>query len=169
MFAPRRSAGIRSGVNWMRRKRQPMRRVRVRASSVLPVPGAPSSSMCPPATSEVMARLLTFSWPRMTRSSWLRSAAKRDAMSLMVCMQASWLQRAECVVDRGEHPLKDGAGELLIGTGYRHAAGELAHAFVQRIAAQPRMRGDAARERLVVQRDRLGVAHRAVVQRADGG
>ena len=48
MFVPRMSAGIRSGVNWMRLKERSSTSPSVRTSSVLPRPGTPSSSTCPP-------------------------------------------------------------------------------------------------------------------------
>ncbi len=48
MLVPRMSAGIRSGVNWMRLKLMSSTSPSVRTSSVLPRPGTPSSSTCPP-------------------------------------------------------------------------------------------------------------------------
>ena len=44
MFVPMMSAGIRSGVNWMRLKSSESASARVRTSNVLPSPGTPSSS-----------------------------------------------------------------------------------------------------------------------------
>ena len=41
------SLGMRSGVNWMRLKAQPLTTASVRATSVLPRPGAPSTRTCP--------------------------------------------------------------------------------------------------------------------------
>ena len=43
------SAGIRSGVNWMRLKERSSTSPSVRTSRVLPRPGTPSSSTWPPA------------------------------------------------------------------------------------------------------------------------
>ena len=40
------SAGIRSGVNWMRLNSEPSTAARVRASNVFPNPGTPSMSAC---------------------------------------------------------------------------------------------------------------------------
>ena len=48
-LVPMTSVGMRSGVNWMRAKRTPSAAANARASSVLPTPGGPSSSTCPPA------------------------------------------------------------------------------------------------------------------------
>ena len=48
MVVPTMSAGIRSGVNWMRLKRSDSTSPSVRTSSVLPRPGTPSSRMWPP-------------------------------------------------------------------------------------------------------------------------
>ncbi len=49
-FVPTTSAGIMSGLNWMRLKETSSARAALRASSVLAVPGTPSSRMCPPAS-----------------------------------------------------------------------------------------------------------------------
>ena len=49
MFVPMMSAGIRSGVNWMREKPRSSASAMVRTSIVLPSPGTPSSSACEPA------------------------------------------------------------------------------------------------------------------------
>src|SRR3954454_15903939 len=169
MFAPRRSAGIRSGVNWMRRKRQPSSRASASDSSVLPVPGAPSSSMWPPATSEAMASIFTRSWPMMTRSSSCRSAVNRDATSAMVCMWASSgraLQRAERVVDRVELAVERMCGDFFAGA-RRQTVREIGDPLVQRVAAQTRLRGDRALERCAVERDRVSVRDGAAVQRAE--
>ena len=50
---PTTSAGMRSGVNWMRAKLPSNVRASARTSSVLPRPGTPSSSTWPPASSAV--------------------------------------------------------------------------------------------------------------------
>ena len=50
-LTPVMSDGIRSGVNWMRRNSRPSARLSARTSSVLAVPGTPSSSTCPRARS----------------------------------------------------------------------------------------------------------------------
>src|SRR5688500_286943 len=110
MLVPSRSAGMRSGVNWMRRKRVPSKRDRVSARSVLPVPGTPSSSACPPASRQTRSCSLTDSCPMMTRSSpWLRSR-HLSATSLTLCI----LQSPEGLVDRAERLVEALAGELLV-------------------------------------------------------
>ena len=50
---PMMSAGIRSGVNWMRENLSPTHSASVRTSIVLPRPGTPSSSACEPASMHV--------------------------------------------------------------------------------------------------------------------
>ena len=47
MFVPRMSAGIRSGVNWMREKSRSSVSASVRTSSVLPSPGTPFEQAMP--------------------------------------------------------------------------------------------------------------------------
>ncbi len=47
MFVPRMSAGMRSGVNWMREKSRSSAWARVRTRSVLPSPGTPSKQTMP--------------------------------------------------------------------------------------------------------------------------
>ncbi len=53
MFVPRMSAGIKSGVNWMREKSRSSVLANVRTSSVLPSPGTPSNRQCPPTNRQV--------------------------------------------------------------------------------------------------------------------
>src|SRR5207253_8183553 len=129
-------------------------------SSVLPVPGTPSSSTCPPARSEVTASIFTRSWPRITVSRRSRSAAKREAMSGMVCMLPSDCDRCECFVEFRELLGERVAADL-------HPAGQLRDALLQLLAAQSRRGGDGARQRLAIEHERLAIGHRAVVQRAE--
>ena len=63
MRVPMMSAGIRSGVNWMRRKSSSSTRERALTSSVLPSPGTPSSSTLPPQKMAVSVASTTRSWP----------------------------------------------------------------------------------------------------------
>src|SRR3954464_2044816 len=64
---PTRSAGTRSGVNWMRLNVPPRTWASVRTVSVLARPGTPSRSTWPPASSETSRRSSIASWPTMTR------------------------------------------------------------------------------------------------------
>ena len=73
------SAGIRSGVNWIRLNVQSMTSAIVRTSIVLPRPGTPSSSTWLLARRPVMVWRTRSRWPTMTlptsRSiAWARSA-----------------------------------------------------------------------------------------------
>src|SRR5437870_4493418 len=143
----------------MRRKRQPRRRESARERRVLPVPGTPSSSMWPPASSEVIASVLTRSCPRMTRSSCWRSAPNRVAISLMLCIRPPLYggEFSKCVVD---------ALQTKAECRPSAASHELRHAFLQRLASQSSLRGHRPRERVLIERQRLGVGHRFLVQRA---
>ena len=53
IMLPTMSAGIRSGVNWMREYFRCSTRESVRSSVVLPKPGTPSSSTWPPASRQI--------------------------------------------------------------------------------------------------------------------
>ena len=64
---PTRSAGTRSGVNWMRRKVPPTTVATVLMARVLASPGTPSSRMCPRARSATIRRSTRWSCPTMTR------------------------------------------------------------------------------------------------------
>src|SRR5262249_32665055 len=66
MLVPTMSAGIRSGVNWMRLKSQVKMRARTRTSRVLAVPGMPSMSRWPPANSVTSSDSMTSPWPTIT-------------------------------------------------------------------------------------------------------
>src|SRR5947207_1470078 len=63
MRVPTRSAGTRSGVNWMRRKLPRMVRASVFTVSVLARPGTPSTSRWPCASIATITRSRKWSWP----------------------------------------------------------------------------------------------------------
>jgi len=78
------SDGTRSGVNWMRAKSPPTTVANVRTASVFAVPGTPSSSTWPLASSPTMSCSTMCSCPTMTR--WTSaiasvSSAEADATS----------------------------------------------------------------------------------------
>ena len=64
------SAGIRSGVNWMRLKVRFSVRLSVLIISVLASPGTPSSRQCPRLNSEISSSSITAVWPTMTWPNW---------------------------------------------------------------------------------------------------
>src|SRR5688500_15729777 len=66
MFVPVMSAGIRSGVNWMRLNSRSRASASVRTSIVLPSPGTPSSKAWPPAMRQINTSRTTPDWPTMT-------------------------------------------------------------------------------------------------------
>ena len=73
------SAGIRSGVNWIRLNVQSMTSAIVRTSMVLPRPGTPSRRTWLLASSPVSVWRTSAAWPTMTRPTsrsiaWARSA-----------------------------------------------------------------------------------------------
>ena len=74
MFVPRISAGIRSGVNWMRLKERSSTWLSARTSKVFPKPGTPSNSTCPPANKAVKVPSTIGSCPTMTWPISLRNA-----------------------------------------------------------------------------------------------
>src|SRR5438445_13021933 len=144
----------------MRRKRQPRRRASVSERRVLPVPGTPSSSMWPPASSEVIASVLTRSCPRMTRSSCWRRAPNRVEISLMLCIRPplDGGEFSKCVVEALQSQAECWASA---------ATQKLRHPFLQRLTTQTRLRGHRPRERVLVERQRFGVGHRFLIQRAE--
>ena len=75
------SAGIRSGVNWMRLKRRSSDRASVFTSSVLASPGTPCSSPCPPASSAISTCSTTSCWPMITRRTAASTRAARARAS----------------------------------------------------------------------------------------
>src|SRR5688572_18721077 len=108
---PRMSVGIRSGVNWIRRKERRTASARVRISSVLASPGTPSSSACPPARKTVSSSSTVAAWPTMTLPISARSASsrpRRAATSGSVAGTAliGWGRARSCRhrVDHDVHP-----------------------------------------------------------------
>src|SRR5215212_3743976 len=67
MRVPTRSAGTRSGVNWIRLNDPPSTSASVFTVSVLASPGTPSSSTWPPASRATITRSSIASWPTITR------------------------------------------------------------------------------------------------------
>ena len=73
---PMMSAGIRSGVNWMRENGEAERvSDRTRTSIVLPRPGTPSSSACPPASRQVRTPSTTSRLPTIDQPNLLAQRA----------------------------------------------------------------------------------------------
>ena len=68
-FVPRMSAGIRSGVNWIRENCTSSTSLSTLASSVLPSPGMLSISRLPPAKKHTSRSSIASSQPTMARSS----------------------------------------------------------------------------------------------------
>ena len=66
MLTPVTSLGSISGVNWMRRKVQPMLRAMARANIVLPTPGTSSINRCPSQSSATKVRRTSFCLPIIT-------------------------------------------------------------------------------------------------------
>ena len=70
------SAGIRSGVNWMRFQSRPSTMPSVSTSRVLARPGTPISSPWPPASSVISVWSTTSLWPKITLPMPSRTLAK---------------------------------------------------------------------------------------------
>src|SRR5690606_32172122 len=94
------SLGIRSGVNWMRRKSSASASPSERTSRVLPSPGTPSSRQWPPASRPISNCSTTSPWPTMTRA-----IASRNAASL-----PSWLETAASVATSVTSGVLGGSG-----------------------------------------------------------
>ena len=73
------SAGMRSGVNWMREPCSPITVDSVSTSRVLPRPGTPIRSPWPPHSSAESTRSTTASWPMKRRVIEARAAASRPS------------------------------------------------------------------------------------------
>src|SRR3954452_19041585 len=86
MRVPTRSAGTRSGVNWIRLKSPPIDCARVLIAIVLARPGTPSTSRCPRARSATTIRSSRWSCPTMT---FLTSYNSRSIGSGPVCPSSS--------------------------------------------------------------------------------
>src|SRR6267142_1313718 len=69
------SAGMRSGVNWMRPNVPEMLRARARTRSVLPRPGTPSTRTWPPASSAHSTASITSRCPTIALATSARRAA----------------------------------------------------------------------------------------------
>src|SRR5437899_1471744 len=86
------SAGIRSGVNWMRANGRSRDWASVRTRSVFPRPGTPSSRPWPPASTQVRTPSTIAPWPTITlptsarrRSYRCPNSAARASMSMVRC------------------------------------------------------------------------------------
>src|SRR5690554_3089783 len=67
-MVPVTSAGIRSGVNWIREYSRPVTLASVLTRRVLPRPGAPSISAWPPLISAIRSCSMASSWPTTTEA-----------------------------------------------------------------------------------------------------
>src|SRR5437867_3218873 len=114
MFVPVMSAGMRSGVNWIRLNVQSMTSAIVRTSIVLPSPGTPSRSAWPFARRHMSAWRTSSRWPTITRPTSASMACARSAnasgASRVVSFVAplvvidgppslAWVERAEVALD----------------------------------------------------------------------
>src|SRR3954453_1772322 len=70
MGGPTRSAGTRSGVNWMRWKSPPIVCATVLIAIVLASPGTPSTSTWPRASKATISRSSSMSWPTSSFLTW---------------------------------------------------------------------------------------------------
>ena len=69
------SAGIRSGVNWMRLCVIPSAPANACTMLVLPIPGTPSSSACPPRMRLIITPRIASRWPTIAALTWVSMAA----------------------------------------------------------------------------------------------
>ena len=79
------SAGVRSGVNWMRLKLRFSVRLSVLIIKVLASPGTPSSRQWPRLKRQMSSSSMTAVWPTMTWPNWsmiLRRAASSFSMAV---------------------------------------------------------------------------------------
>src|SRR5262245_19710660 len=95
-LVPVTSAGIRSGVNWMREKLPPSATESVRTSRVLATPGGPSSSTWPPAGAATRHSSTTASSPTGARAHSPRRRRPRSATR--AASPEAWLVSAAGVV-----------------------------------------------------------------------
>src|SRR5215470_15362138 len=86
------SAGIRSGVNWMRAKLKPVTAPSVRTRSVLPIPGVPSSKTCPSQIKAISNWSMTSRWPT---TAFAISARARERASSSCSSAAASMASAE--------------------------------------------------------------------------
>src|SRR5215216_3011402 len=75
------SEGITSGVNWMRRKLQPIERAMAFARVVLPMPGTSSRRMWPSEKRATRTRSMTSSLPTITRAMLARTRSDTSWMA----------------------------------------------------------------------------------------
>src|SRR5215469_5533856 len=80
-LVPRTSPGMRSGVNWIRPKSRRRLAAKAWASSVLAVPGTPSSRIWPPTRRLVSISSTTSSWPMTALAISPRMASASDLIS----------------------------------------------------------------------------------------
>src|SRR5713226_1296631 len=95
------SDGNRSAVAWIRLNVPPMDRASARAKIVLPTPGTSWSSRWPPASSTVTAKSSDARLPTTTRSRFLTSASRPDAIcsTLELVTDEGWVD--PCDPSRG--------------------------------------------------------------------
>jgi len=79
----KKSLGIKTEVNCTRENRNPKLCAKAWASVVLPAPGKPSISRCPPVSKQVTASQMTPDLPTMTVSSWRSNGAMMVWGSIM--------------------------------------------------------------------------------------
>ena len=82
-LVPVMSAGMRSGVNWMRLNSHPSTRARVRTSSVFATPGTPSMSAWWPVKMAISALSITSSWPMMTLRTSARARVRMSVIGVV--------------------------------------------------------------------------------------
>src|SRR6185437_8646084 len=138
------SAGTRSGVNWMRWNCPPIAAASDLTDSVLASPGTPSTSRWPPQRRAIAIRSSSTSWPTMVRLtsnstgcsglagwSWLRAGAGviallragRSALRWSYLRSLTGAAAARAAAERGADGHREpDAGErvLAVGVGDRH-------------------------------------------------
>ena len=100
---PMRSAGRRSGVNWMRENEASRPRARVLTASVLARPGTPSRSRWPSARRPMVRRSIRPPWPTMTFRISVRRAPTSSDFSRILSVRAA-----------GSKPGVAGAGVVVV-------------------------------------------------------
>ena len=88
------SAGMRSGVNWIRENAKVSARPNVRTSNVLPRPGTPSNSTCPLAKSAIIVCSTMRSWPTIALAIWTRKRSKTSRKAAHACWTDSTSSKA---------------------------------------------------------------------------
>ena len=107
MSVPVMSDGIRSGVNWMRRKARPIASAMVRTIRVLAVPGMPVKRQWPPTKRAIRIWSSTSSWPTMTERTCSRTRSRTAWKCLTRCSRsaASSSNRAKETIEVLSHYL----------------------------------------------------------------